>query len=198
MSYRAPRVHAILRTDAGRGDPLAQPVDVLTQVLREGVTEYCALSNAMVIFAEHPEQWNLLAQRPELAAQTVEEVMRWFPSTTIAYRCATEDFDYRGLRIEKGTFFTICVHTAQRGPARFQKWRVVRHHGYRYGASTPVRCGTAPLPGRRARPRRTLRGVTRARRPVGATVHCRPDQLATADRYLRPERASAAFGHRQR
>ncbi len=77
------------------------------------------LSNAMVIFAEHPEQWNLLAERPELAAQAVEEIIRWSPSTPIIYRCAAEDFDYQGLHIEKGTFITMCVQTAQRDPRVF-------------------------------------------------------------------------------
>lgn len=74
------------------------------------------LSKAMVIFAEHPEQWNLLAKRPELVAQAVEEIIRWSPSTPIIYRCAAEDFDYGGLHIEKGTFLTMCVQTAQRDP----------------------------------------------------------------------------------
>jgi cytochrome P450 len=78
------------------------------------------LSNAMVIFAEHPEQWNLLAKRPELAAQAVEEIIRWSPSTPIIYRCAAEDFDYGGLHIEKGTFLTMCVQTAQRDPRVFK------------------------------------------------------------------------------
>jgi cytochrome P450 len=77
------------------------------------------LSNAMVTFAEHPEQWSLLAQHPELVAQAVEEIMRWCPSTTIVLRCAAEDFDYQGLHIEKGTFLTMCVQTAQRDPRVF-------------------------------------------------------------------------------
>lgn len=77
------------------------------------------LSNAMVIFADHPEQWNLLAERPELADQAVEEVIRWSPSTPIIYRCAAEDFDYGGLHIEKGTFLTMCAQTAQRDPRVF-------------------------------------------------------------------------------
>lgn len=77
------------------------------------------LSNAMVIFAEHPEQWDLLAERPELAAQAIEEIIRWHPSTPAIYRCATEDFEYRGLHIEKGTFMTMCAQTAQRDPRVF-------------------------------------------------------------------------------
>jgi len=34
------------------------------------------LANAMVVLAEHPEQWDLLASRTELAERAVEEVMR--------------------------------------------------------------------------------------------------------------------------
>lgn len=77
------------------------------------------LSNAMVVFAEHPGQWNLLAERPELAEKAVEEIIRWSPSTPIIYRCAAEDFEYRGLHIEKGTFLTMCAQTAQRDPRVF-------------------------------------------------------------------------------
>lgn len=35
------------------------------------------LANAMVTFAEYPEQWRLLGNNPELVDLTVEEVMRW-------------------------------------------------------------------------------------------------------------------------
>lgn len=77
------------------------------------------LSNAMVIFSERPEQWNLLAERPELAPQAIEEIIRWSPSTPIIYRCAAEDFEYRGLLVEKGTFLTMCAQTAQRDPRVF-------------------------------------------------------------------------------
>src|SRR5262249_16244123 len=39
-------------------------------------------ANTMVAFAEHPKQWTLLARHPELAAQAVEELMRWCPRPT--------------------------------------------------------------------------------------------------------------------
>src|SRR5262249_39202077 len=48
-------------------------------------------ANAMVAFAEHPQQWTLLAEHPELAAQAVEELMRWCPSANALYRFAAED-----------------------------------------------------------------------------------------------------------
>jgi cytochrome P450 len=77
------------------------------------------LSNAMVSFAEHPGQWRLLAERPELADQAVDEVMRWRPSATSLFGFAAEDFDYRGLSIAKGTFIMMCIATAQRDPRVF-------------------------------------------------------------------------------
>jgi cytochrome P450 len=73
-------------------------------------------SNAMVTFAEHPDQWRLLAQHPELAAQATEETMRWRPSGSTNYRIAAEDFDYRGVRFKAGTYITIGVTAAHRDP----------------------------------------------------------------------------------
>ncbi|MFI7639660.1 cytochrome P450 [Nonomuraea sp. NPDC049400] len=78
------------------------------------------LANAMVAFSEHPDQWTLLGQRPELAAQAVEEVMRWLPSAGTIYRFAAEDFDYEGLHIERGTFLVMCVNVAQRDPRAYK------------------------------------------------------------------------------
>jgi cytochrome P450 len=72
------------------------------------------LANAVVAFSEHHEQWTLLASHPELAAQAVEEVMRWCPSSTSLFRFAAEDFDYQGLHIPAGAFILMLVSTAQR------------------------------------------------------------------------------------
>jgi cytochrome P450 len=78
------------------------------------------LSNAMVTFAEHPDQWTLLGSRPELAGQAIEEVMRWRPSTPTLGRFATNDLDYQGLHIPKDTFLAVCVTPAQRDPRVFR------------------------------------------------------------------------------
>nr|WP_277349923.1 cytochrome P450 [Nonomuraea sp. FMUSA5-5] len=74
----------------------------------------------MVVFARHPGQWALLGRRPELASQAVEEVMRWQPSSTSIYRFAAEDFTYKGLAVEKGTYLTMCVKAAQRDPRAYK------------------------------------------------------------------------------
>jgi cytochrome P450 len=95
---------------------------IVTLVFAAHDTTRHQLANSMVTFTEHPDQWTLLAQRPELAAQAVEEVMRWNPTTTTIYRFAAEDFDYRDLHIARGSFLTMLVHAAQRDPRIF-------HHG---------------------------------------------------------------------
>jgi cytochrome P450 len=78
------------------------------------------LANAMVAFAEHHDQWTLLARRPELTEQAVEEVMRWYPATNTVGRFAIEDLEYNGLRIAQDTHVVMCVPAAQRDPRAFQ------------------------------------------------------------------------------
>ena len=76
-------------------------------------------SNAMVTFAEHPAQWTVLRDRPELAERAVDETMRWRPSATNVFRAVAEDFEYRGLPFAAGTFLTVAVQTAQRDPRAY-------------------------------------------------------------------------------
>jgi cytochrome P450 len=92
---------------------------IVTLVFAAHDTTRHQLANAMVAFAEHPDQWRLLGRHPELAAQAVEEVIRWCPSANSVFRFATEDFDFRGLHIKAGTFLMIGVRAAQRDPAVF-------------------------------------------------------------------------------
>ena len=48
---------------------------------------------AVDVFCDHPEQWDLLAEQPELAMKAVEEVMRYSPVVFAAMRIATEDVE---------------------------------------------------------------------------------------------------------
>jgi len=74
------------------------------------------LSNTMVTFAEHPGQWTLLRDRPDLTDRAVTEVMRWRPSAASLFRRAAVDFELHGLPLPEGTFVTVAVRTAQRDP----------------------------------------------------------------------------------
>jgi len=76
-------------------------------------------SNTMVTFAEHPEQWTILGNHPELTNRAIEEAMRWRPSGASVLRRVTEDFKYGGLSLSTGTLVTMAVQTAQRDPRAF-------------------------------------------------------------------------------
>jgi cytochrome P450 len=76
-------------------------------------------SNTMVTFAEHPGQWTLLRDRPDLTERAVTEAMRWRPSAASVFRRAAEDFEFRDVPIAAGTFVTMAVQTAQRDPRAY-------------------------------------------------------------------------------
>jgi cytochrome P450 len=73
----------------------------------------CQLGMAMRLFAEHPEQWALLAERPELAPAAVEEVMRVAPVVPFVWRVADVDFDHHDLHLAAGTRIWLSVGHAQ-------------------------------------------------------------------------------------
>jgi cytochrome P450 len=92
---------------------------LVTLVFAAHDTTRYQLANGMIAFAEHRDQWTLLARCPELTAQAVEEVMRWYPATNCVTRFAMEDLEYRGMRIAQDTSITMCVAAAQRDPRAF-------------------------------------------------------------------------------
>ncbi|GAA3394494.1 cytochrome P450 [Streptomyces roseoviridis] len=92
---------------------------VVTMVFAAHDTTRLQLANAMVTFSEHPDQWTLLRERPELAPRAVEEVMRWRPSSNAVYRYAAEDIEFRGQHIPEGTMFMIGVQAVQRDPLAY-------------------------------------------------------------------------------
>jgi cytochrome P450 len=62
------------------------------------------LGCAVGLLAEHPAQWALLAERPDLAANAVEELMRYFGAVRGTGRFASEDIVYRDILFPAGTF----------------------------------------------------------------------------------------------
>jgi cytochrome P450 len=77
------------------------------------------LGLAMQAFIDHPRQWRLLAERPELAPAAVEEVMRVSPTTTWVTREAVADFTFDGLEIEAGTTIHLFCESAGTDPRAF-------------------------------------------------------------------------------
>jgi cytochrome P450 len=77
------------------------------------------LAAAVDLFCDHPDQWALLAEHPELAPQAVEEAMRYRPIGFALPRIATEDVELAGVRIPAGTIMLANTAAANRDPAAF-------------------------------------------------------------------------------
>ena len=72
------------------------------------------LGCAVALFAEHPRQWKLLAEQPELAARAVEETMRYAGAVRGTARFASTDIEYRDVFFPAGTFLAIGLAEANR------------------------------------------------------------------------------------
>ena len=77
------------------------------------------LGCAVNLFASHPEQWALLAERPELAPRAVEESMRYFGAVRGTMRFASTDLEYRDVSFPAGTFVAVSLEEANRDDAVF-------------------------------------------------------------------------------
>ncbi len=102
------------------GDRLSdvELLNLMLNVLVGGVdTTQSQLAHALRLFAEHSEQWELLAGNALLAPQAVEEVVRFEPITPFTARIAMEDVSYRDVLFPEGTVVLVCAFTANRDGA---------------------------------------------------------------------------------
>ena len=74
------------------------------------------LGLAMQAFLDHPGQWRLLGERPELGPAAVEEVMRVSPTTTWVTREAIAGFTFDGLDIAAGETIHLFGESAGTDP----------------------------------------------------------------------------------
>ncbi len=80
-----------------------------------------AIGNAVVALAEHPEQRDLLRQRPDLWPTAVEELLRYDTVLQTDPRTALEDVTIAGQTIKAGQNVTVMLGAANRDPARFDR-----------------------------------------------------------------------------
>jgi cytochrome P450 len=82
------------------------------------------LAHAIRLFAAHPAQWDLLAERPVLAAAAVDEVLRFEPATPFTARICRTDMSYRGVLFPAGTILAICAERANREVADGERFDI--------------------------------------------------------------------------
>ncbi len=71
------------------------------------------------VLCEHPEQWQLLSERPELAMPAVEETMRHSPIACGTLRLVVEDAELDGYLFPAGTAVLVNTFAANRDPAMY-------------------------------------------------------------------------------
>ncbi len=77
------------------------------------------IGNGMRCFAQHPEQFELLAAQPDLVESAVEECMRYEPSIPFTIRVMWEDTEFDGITIPANGVVQAMLITANRDPEMF-------------------------------------------------------------------------------
>ena len=149
-------------------------INLVFNILAGGVdTTQSQLAHAIRLLAEHPEQWRLLAERPELAGAAVEEALRYEPITPFTARILTEEVVYRDVTFPQDTVVMVCAFTGNRDLD---------------GAT-----GTGRHGGRRRRCRTTLRHHRRPRPRAAADVRRRRALLPRREPRAAGDAGGAAF-----
>ncbi len=72
------------------------------------------IGNAMVAFADFPDQWRKLREDPSLVTAAVEELLRYEPPSQYQVRTATRDVSLRGTTIPEGAAVLLVTGSATR------------------------------------------------------------------------------------
>lgn len=116
-------ISKLVQTNAG-GDKLSDEElrNAIVLLIFGGMdTTRNQLGLAIQSYVRQPDQWELLAERPdELAAKAVNEVMRVNPTTRWVTREASVNMTYRGLDIEQGTTVHLLSLASGQDTAKFE------------------------------------------------------------------------------
>jgi cytochrome P450 len=99
------------------GDRLAHDecVGLVRDALNGGIdTTQSQLAHGIRLFADHPDQWELLGRKPELAPAAAEEVLRFEPVAPFTTRIMLEEVVFRGIEFPKDTVVAVSQFSANR------------------------------------------------------------------------------------
>ncbi|TCK07156.1 cytochrome P450/oxidoreductase [Marinobacterium mangrovicola] len=83
-------------------------------------TTIFGIGNALLCFARHPEQWQILRENPSLAPQAFEEVLRYASPVQTFLRTTTRDVDIEGQTIPEGSKVLLFLASANRDPRQWE------------------------------------------------------------------------------
>jgi cytochrome P450 len=82
-------------------------------------TTVSAIGNAIMCFAQYPDQWALLRANPDLARATFEETIRYETPIQTLFRTTARPVEFGGVRLEEGEKIFLSLGSANRDP---RKW----------------------------------------------------------------------------
>jgi len=90
--------------------------NLIFSILLGGVdTTQSQLGHAIRLLAQHPDQWQLLRERPrELAQGVVDETLRYEPITPFTARVTTAEIEHRGITFPENTVVLVSAWHANR------------------------------------------------------------------------------------
>lgn len=142
----------LLAADAGNVS-LAECAPLMIDYIAPSLdTTISAISNALHLFASHPDQWQLLREDPGIIPNAVNEIVRFESPLRAFGRRVTVDTDIAGHRIPAGAQVLVLYASANRdelewdAPDTFDIRRdATRHLGFGHGAHACAGQGLARL-----------------------------------------------------
>ncbi|GAA3183585.1 P450-derived glycosyltransferase activator [Nonomuraea roseoviolacea] len=104
-------VSAMLATGLGEADVAAA---CLLHLVAGAEIAAATAADAVVALLDHPGQWAVVCRSPELAADAVEETLRWSPPVRLVSRTAQEPLAAYGQDIDADAHVVIVVDAANR------------------------------------------------------------------------------------
>ena len=72
-------------------------------------------------FSQRPEVLEDVRDDRELLRNAIEESVRWMPTDPMFSRWVTEDIDFHGVHLPKGSVMHLCIGAANRDPGRWER-----------------------------------------------------------------------------
>ena len=95
--------------------------EIITQcnllLIAGNITTTDLIGNSVHALLQHPEQWRLLCQQPELVGNAVEELLRFVPPVTNTARIASSAMEIAGCPVHSGEALALTLSSANRDPA---------------------------------------------------------------------------------
>ena len=82
-------------------------------------TTIYGISSAVMLFAEHPEQWDILRADPSLVPHAINEVLRFESPIQRFSRFSTEDHDFDGTVVPAGSNLMMLYGSANRDERKY-------------------------------------------------------------------------------